>query len=470
VSVKFKIIFVLVLLTALALRLYRIDRLEVSGDELTSIKIANGLKQKIDLEVFSNLQIREYNNLEGVRKSTINDNGNGFSYNLVLHSWCIVFGSSNTSTRSVSLIFGMAVLCIVYLFTKYLFKDIRIALLAMFFVSIHPIIVDYAQVSRPYSLALFLSLLSTWILFLMIERERKTGLSVVYVLLVVLSLLTHYLTISVFIAHFLIVVLLYRDRRILFHYFLSGLAIVILFGIWLINGGLDGKEIMDQQSTMYSQLALNYTEGANSFNIPATFPNILTGLIQIWLPVFGNYLQLLGFRIREISVLLVIPISLLLIVFISNYQKLSSNKKFISLFLIVSIQSLFALIMAINSGHCISFQTIYTMFVLPYSMGLLAFAAIVLYKTKKAASVFYMLAISIILCISLVPLVKGEGRPGCFNNVYMSEANDIKITYKKNDTVYVRSFNDAKFLNIYLPDDLQIMQKVDTTLTSVYKY
>jgi len=109
------------------------------------------------------------------------NNWNPPLYWILLHFWIKVFGISEFSLRFPSLAFSFISVFLVYLLGKRFFNP-RVGIYAAVFMAFSPFHIQYAQEARPYSLSLFLSILSTYMLFMALtEKRRKFWLGFVLV-------------------------------------------------------------------------------------------------------------------------------------------------------------------------------------------------------------------------------------------------------------------------------------------------
>ncbi|GEM_PF-3874838 len=133
------------------------------------------------------------------------DNGAPLHYYL-LHGWIQLFGDSETATRALSVLIGMAVVILLGSMAKTLFGR-KGQLLALLLVAIGPLAVYYAQEARPYALAQLLTLLSASLLIKIVKQSD----SKYYYLLGMtngLLVLTHYWGIFVVFAELLTLLVL----------------------------------------------------------------------------------------------------------------------------------------------------------------------------------------------------------------------------------------------------------------------
>ena len=89
----------------------------------------------------------------------------------VLHIWFQLFGAGIQRARWISVIFGVAAVLLVYQLGRYLF-DRATGLIAALLFGLAPFPAIYAQIARPYSMHLFLSLCASY-LFIRAIREHR---------------------------------------------------------------------------------------------------------------------------------------------------------------------------------------------------------------------------------------------------------------------------------------------------------
>ena len=87
---------------------------------------------------------------------------------------------------------GIATLALVYPLAVKIFNDRRVALLSLIIFALSEPLIWYAQIARPYSLALFFSLVSFWS-FVSLEKTATNAARAVYILSTALTVYAHYL-------------------------------------------------------------------------------------------------------------------------------------------------------------------------------------------------------------------------------------------------------------------------------------
>jgi len=86
-------------------------------------------------------------------------------YYILLKFWTAWFGYGEFAVRFLSLIFGEAIIWLVYVFGKRLFANYKVGLIAAFFIAILPMQIEYSQEARPYIIFCFfgaLNVISLW--------------------------------------------------------------------------------------------------------------------------------------------------------------------------------------------------------------------------------------------------------------------------------------------------------------------
>ncbi len=446
---------------ALILRVVSIDTHSIWFDEKTSVLVSQGIKYSnptFQDSVVSLSQFHDKNTLTNVIQASIDDNGNSILYNLTLHFWVELFGTTDTAVRSLSVVFSMLSLLLIFLFTLKHF-EYKLALIVLLLLCVNPLSVTYADEARSYSMAVFFTSAATFLfyeLFIKKNRSVNVGAILLYGLFCGCSLLTHYLTAYMFIAHAILALLFIRDIKSWMYFSFGGICALGIFALWMFNGGTEGLKIMSFQTAVYAEMAASYKPGDNTFVMPFTIGNWITGMIQVWLYEFGNGLQSF-FRIRQIMILLLLPLALIVFSFWKNKEH---KKTIIFLSVIMFTQTLFATFLAINSGHTISFQPLYANFAAPHAILLLGIS--LLYISQKHSKIGYGI-IAIQLCISSYSLAgfyqdlpkKREPNPYLEIAQSIEEGNTLEIVCPK--------WEDAQMLSLYLPKEKNYTFKINST-------
>ncbi|MCK5022606.1 MAG: glycosyltransferase family 39 protein [Candidatus Aenigmarchaeota archaeon] len=110
-------------------------------------------------------------------------------YITLLNPWVHAFGNSETSTRFLSVIFGVASVYIIFLLGRKLFNE-KIGLYSAIIMAFSTISVYYSQEARLYTLFVFLTMLSFYFYFDLIDKMNRKSV-ILYVLFSLLMIYTH---------------------------------------------------------------------------------------------------------------------------------------------------------------------------------------------------------------------------------------------------------------------------------------
>jgi len=132
-------------------------------------------------------------------------------YFSLAHLWVKIFGGSVGALRSLSAVFGLLGLPLVFLLSRELFRNHMVGWVAVGWIAVSPIHIVFSQEARQYTLWIDLIMLATWSLLVAMRRtEESKSVSIrwlaVYSVAVALALYTHLLTLPVMAAQFLFVV------------------------------------------------------------------------------------------------------------------------------------------------------------------------------------------------------------------------------------------------------------------------
>lgn len=126
--------------------------------------------------------------------------GNMLLYHLMQHAW-LALGSSEATFRSLSVVLAVATIPPFDALARRLFgywpAAISVPLLAL-----NAFFIQYAQEARAYSLAVLMTVVSSWLLVRAVDRQSRASW-VAYTLSAMLGLYSHYFIALVIFAHFL---------------------------------------------------------------------------------------------------------------------------------------------------------------------------------------------------------------------------------------------------------------------------
>jgi len=312
------ILFFTILAVAFALRIYQSDTHGIYLDEKYTLVISQGVAMEgaNQHDVFFTPGKTYFTPQEFWKEKTFDDFakairrgdiGNSPAYYAVLWSWTEAFGLSDFSIRFPSVLFSTLLVWLVFLFVRRWFKSDWLALLSAFLTAVEPFFVAYSHMARNYSMSFFLTLLATHLFLLILEQNqlgRKSGwLLLGYGATFVVALLSHYLTITVFLCHGLYALLLVRPPRRWVPFVVVGMVGIGLVSFWFLFGGGDYTfQTLAYQAKFYRNLALTdpYHNGF-AIILPATLFNVAERSLPIWTDMFivsnglGQH-DALGFR------------------------------------------------------------------------------------------------------------------------------------------------------------------------------
>ena len=398
---------------------------------------------------FTQQDLREHRTFNNVVSATIADSGNAAAYNVLLYGWASLFGDSNFSLRSLSVLFGVLTVILGYYFCRQLFNE-RTANIAAALLSFHPVLVEYGQLARAYVPASFLILLATYSIYQVSVAKRHTWLHIpLYVLVLNLSLLSHYVTLYVFLSHVLLVALFHSHRKALIQYAIMAVIGFGLFSVWLFNGGWQGKKPMNIERQMWQ---LNLPVNGEMPEYMRTAGDIASDTMANYVSIFGVHLNDAALLFLQI-LLFALPITALYFVF----RKVRKSEYFRPVMFVtfpLIMYLVFVIVMALRSGHSIPFDIRYAIFVIPFACLLLAFGIdrMMEYNRVIRAVGYATLGIlSAVMMANLYPALANESEENKENyNQYREAASFAQRAAAANDTLVFNDRNDAILVNLYL--------------------
>lgn len=111
-------------------------------------------------------------------------------YIFLLQFWTRYFGASELALRSLSMIFGVLSILLIYKLGKLLF-DKKVGLASAFILAISPLHIWYSQEARAYSMSVFLSMLMVFFFFLA-AKNNKPRLWALFVVSSIVGIYTNY--------------------------------------------------------------------------------------------------------------------------------------------------------------------------------------------------------------------------------------------------------------------------------------
>jgi uncharacterized membrane protein len=228
------------------------------------------------------------------------DNGSSAIYSLALHYWTQLFGLSDGVLRGLSILFGILLIGLIYIFVNEHFNSPRLALLTAFLASIEPLYVGWSQVVRTYTMTFFFCLLATHLFFKIIHSKSKNvsiGLYLAYGLCAFVCLMCHYAVFPLFLLHGLLTLLFVRNLKTYFG--LAAAMLIPALGMywWLWHaGGQAAFKFMADSARVYNEMAVKNPE--IGYLAPTSFKSVFVQLLPIlsnqYLPTNGLFDVLSG--------------------------------------------------------------------------------------------------------------------------------------------------------------------------------
>jgi len=132
-------------------------------------------------------------------------------YFLLLRVWISLFGTSEIALRSLSAIFGIFAVLIIYLVGKSLFND-RVGLIGAFLSSFAFFPIHYSQDARAYSLLLLLSLLSYWFFIKLIKKDYYLNYLAYFISSILLAY-THFYGLFIIASQFIFFLVFFKKYK-----------------------------------------------------------------------------------------------------------------------------------------------------------------------------------------------------------------------------------------------------------------
>ena len=495
------IILFSILLFASFLRFYHIGNFGIFGDEKQGIMVAVGNVNIGGQKEYMSPD-KTFTPKDFWRSKTMTElldaNARGdTSGNAIVHLFSMstfgkLFGRSDLSLRSVSVIFNLLTILIIFLIGKNILKSTKIGLMAAFLASIEPFFIVYSQQARFYTTAIFFSTLASYyFLQIVFSPKSNTNVYLKYTLTLILSLFSNYLTFTMLIVHGLF--WLITDRSIEKLKKLSACYVIMLipFLLWMTQGpGQYAIQYIKDATNLYNSILNNPKLAASysSFVERANFENLSKRSISILSDFFiftnGTY-QSLGFKFAFLLLIIFVIFTSFLIL----YRATATDRKiFIFVTLIISIPFLFTLSSAYKTGLMTGFYFRYAALGLPFVSILTAW---LIDKTTQIHKLI-TLCLSALLFFQIYQIAEilqdfYQDKPQKYApsnnrifNPYMTLAEKIEKRYSLGDTIlypslYQNVFStaikkdindfdniDAQLTNLYLPEDATYIQRINT--------
>jgi uncharacterized membrane protein len=442
------------LLLATALRMYGLAAHGLWADEMTTVSTACGSVLHSPLASAPSFTPADFwagNTLAHTLEAVVTqDGGNAVLYNVLLHAWVPLAGTSDIAVRLPSVLAGILTVAAAYALALRL-ATARVAWWAGVLVATQPLLIRLSQEARAYSLATLLGVVATLLFVRWIAHGGRLVLAA-YGLTAAALLLTHYLAASVLAAHgaFAVLAASVRPRRTATVATLLGAA--LLASAWLPLGGARGMSFITTNNQQYRARA-DRAGADEHFARRAGLRTVTAGVVQISAGVFGNTLQNWQIRLARIGPLLLLP-ALLIAAAWRHRASIERVPGALALLAALSFASLAAsVVLALISGHVISFQPRYAAFVAPYAAILLA-CGLASGGTVARAALAGHVAVQV-ASLWVIYADAPEYRPRNHYPVMAAAARQAP-----SGTAVYRSWPEARMVNLYLEPGPKPRQRV----------
>ncbi|RXK49791.1 glycosyltransferase family 39 protein [Aquirufa rosea] len=494
--------FFALMLLALVLRVYHIGQFGLFGDEKQSLLIAVGNTNfggMTDLlappktftpgDFWADRGLKAW--LDADARGDVS--GNSLVHDMMLKLFAFLFGKEDGVLRSVSVLFNMLTLWLIFFWARRLrpgSQSFPILILAL--AVLEPFFVIYSQQARNYTTSIFFTTASNFFFWSAMQAEQQQKNSrnrwVGWILTSIGALFSTYLTALVLLGQVLFSFTQRNTWKFWQKHILSGIIVIFPFACWMLWG--PGKYFLAYQADAARQYLdylntngpiLGWIEAASPGNL---FKRTVSILSDQFLWTNDLYIRH-GFKIGAVCLLLFGA------GVFSWLKKL--NREARAVYILGFIQIIFPILVliatAINAGTTTGYFLRYASFGLPFGIFITVGFAEYIFQlnvwAKIVASIFLFIQVNYLVQL-ILPLYSDKPQKYTFahdriSNPYPYIAQKIKKYYQLGDTVFypsrmsnflnsahlqtrVADVSDAQLTNVYFePSDLYL-QKIDTLI------
>ncbi|MDD5570127.1 MAG: glycosyltransferase family 39 protein [Bacteroidales bacterium] len=457
---KETLIILSILIIAFALRMISVNFKSKNWDEFMITYTSSNCQIPFNTpSVFDNKSYVN-NSVKNVISNNMRcESGNCLLYNIVLYYWSCVFGSSDIATRLFSVICGTLIVLFTFLLARKLF-NINVAYISSVIAIVHPSLIQYSLLTRTYGFATLLSLVSSFYFVKIIYEKNKKINYYLYVISSIALLFAHYSAFYIILVQALFAGLYLRDKTIWKNLLICGMIVITVFLTWYFIYGYKGFQTMALMNDRW----LKEARELDLWTKVVSFKIMILYTYQLYTYLIGDYLHWYmidwGFRMRYLALILLIPMAFIFLA-LRNGKTFEMKKIFLILFLGFSC-FLLANILAVNSGHTLSYSFQYSQFSVPFIIIILSIG---IYKIFSVRNILrYFLFVLLMVYFSVMVIYDFNIYFVSKNKFFSVIAGKIDNVYEKNDTVCYYYYTDAQQTNFHLKSDKTIIQKVDTSI------
>jgi hypothetical protein len=435
---------ILCLLAAIILVLVLPFKKEIWYDETVSIRCSKGISHDTpsilsNPDAANSADLARLNTAANVFNATVLDNGNSFLYNICLHWFSLLFGSSIAVYMLLSKLCAIAALIAFYALCNQFFNNSIFTSIAILFLAADNNFIGMSHEIRAYSMGIFfVTIAAVYFVKFLYEKESPFYLFLTG-MFSACAILSHFL--SVYIIVVFLCVLLFTKKGKLF----SGrnmiamlLPIAILAAFFYFS--YTGLQIMNTQN---QQIQAKYV--SHSFSIwEAVVRTVKFTAInfKVVFPAFGNRPV-----VTFISFLAVLA---LYITGVKATSNMAEKRTLHLLFTSGAAGSLFLLILSMKEQHYTSLYYRYYSFCAPFCCLFMAYLMFVVFKSPKIYSIAKcgLVAATIVPAGVLFLLGVLSARP---QPAYNHAAVANEIVQEKITKMEVPDWENALLIQCFLP-------------------
>jgi hypothetical protein len=416
--------------------------------------------------------------------------GNSLIHDMLLKLFAFLFGKSDESMRSVSVLFNVLTLWLMYIWSKRIKVLQKWSLLILGLAVIEPFFVIYSQQVRNYATSLFFTTGSNYFFWNLIQENSQSSRKhrknwFLWILTSVGALFSTYLTGLVIVGQFIFLIFLRYPWKFWLH-LLFGLSLILFpLVLWMLFG--PGQYFLQFQADAAEQLlgfikANGEIPGWLELSTPA---NIFRRTVSILSDQFLWTNDLYGKHGYKIGTIALIAFILGLFGWLRKIN-FEERKIYILGIIQISLPILFLFLAALRAGTTSGFFLRYASFGLPF--GIFISVGFFAYQWKKGIWVkaiicLFLISQTYFIVQMFLPLYADKPQKYTYShdrgpNPYIHIAHLLKEKYKSGDTVVYPSSmanflnskhmrnrivdpTDAQNVNLYFSEKDQFIQRVD---------
>jgi len=154
-------------------------------------------------------------------------------YYLTLKAWTDVFGQSEPSFRSLSLVFALLTIIVTYKIAELLSKNKSFPIISALLVTTSQFHVYYSQEARMYMMAAFFAVLSVYSFIKTLKNDRDIKSFVIFSLAITALVFTDYVPVFLLPFFWIYAAIYHKNKKWWKNFLLAHLPLVLLGSLWL---------------------------------------------------------------------------------------------------------------------------------------------------------------------------------------------------------------------------------------------